>query len=44
MRTNHEQTPNARIRTFMDRKAREYPELRLLEDWGNYEETGNINR
>lgn len=28
-----------RIHTFMDRKDREHPELRLLETWGKYEYT-----
>jgi hypothetical protein len=39
MRTIHEQTPTARIKTFMDRKAREYPELRLHDDMGDFEDT-----
>lgn len=28
-----------RIHNFMDRKAREHPDLNLLEKWGDYEVT-----
>ncbi len=32
-------TVEDRIHKFMDRKSRQYPDLKLLERWGDYETT-----